>query len=55
MIQELLARDLYDFAVARHHDPATVQGAIKNIDVSDLRQLHRELQSLPEGWIQRAN
>jgi len=53
--RKLLVRDLYDFAVARHHDPAAVQDAMKNIDVSDLRQLHRELQSLPEGWTQRAN
>ena len=48
---QLLARDLYDFAVARYHDPAAVQNAIKNIDVSDLRQLKRELDALPEGWV----
>ena len=52
--RKLLARDLYDFAVARHHDSAAVQAAMKNIEVSDLRQLHRELQSLPEGWMERA-
>lgn len=48
---QLLARDLYDFAVARHHDPAAVQNAIKNIDVSDLKQLKRELDVLPEDWV----
>ena len=49
----LLARDLYDFAVARHHDPGAVKAAMKDIDVSDLQQLKRELESLPEGWMHR--
>jgi len=53
--RKLLARDLYDFAVARHHDPAAVKAAMKNIGVSDLRQLKHELTSLGEGWTQRAN
>lgn len=47
---QLLARDLYDFAVARHHDPAAVQNAVKNIDPSDLKQLKRELDALPKDW-----
>lgn len=53
--QRLLARDLYDFAVARHLDSAAVKAAMKNTDVSDLKQLKRELQSLPEGWMQRTD
>lgn len=53
--QKLVARDLYDFAVARHHDPAAVKTAMKNIDVSDLRQLRNELQSLPDGWMRRSD
>ncbi|MDE0082276.1 MAG: nucleotidyl transferase AbiEii/AbiGii toxin family protein [Gammaproteobacteria bacterium] len=52
--RKLLARDLYDFAVARHHDPAAVKAAMKTLDVPDLRQLQHELQSLPEGWFQRS-
>ncbi|MDE3261198.1 MAG: hypothetical protein OYL41_04345 [Acidobacteriota bacterium] len=48
---QLLARDLYDFAVARRHDPAAVKAAIEHIDVSDLRQLKRELETFPEKWL----
>ena len=46
----LLARDLYDFAVARHHDPGAVKTAMKNIDTSDLRQLKHDLERLPQRW-----
>lgn len=49
--ETLLARDLYDFAVARHHDQAAVKAAMEHIDVSDLQRLHRELGSLPRGWV----
>ena len=49
--QQLLARDLYDFAVARHHDPGAVKTAMENIDISDLRQLKHELGTLSEGWV----
>lgn len=48
----LLARDLYDFAVARHRDPAAAKTAMKNIDTSALRQLRRELRDLAQGWVQ---
>ncbi len=51
--EELLARDLYDFAVARHHDPAAVKTAMRHIGVTDLQQLKRELEALPEGWLHR--
>ena len=51
--EQLLARDLYDFAVAHRHDPVAVKTAIENIDVSDLQQLKRELEVLPEGWVHR--
>jgi len=52
--EQLLARDFYDFAVARRHDPAAVNAAIDHIDVSDLRQLKRELETLPDKWINRS-
>ena len=51
----LLARDLYDFAVARHHDPGAVKAAMTDIDVSDLQQLKRELENLPENWMRRTD
>ena len=53
--RKLLARDLYDFAVAKHHDPAAVKAAMQNIEVSDLQQLKHELTNLGDGWMQRAN
>ena len=53
--EKLVVRDLYDFAVARHHDPAAVKTAMTHIDVSDLRQLGHELKSLPDGWMRRSD
>jgi hypothetical protein len=53
--RKLLARDLYDFAVARHRDPAAVKTSMTNIEASDLKQLRHELQSLPDGWMQRTD
>ncbi|MDE3261200.1 MAG: hypothetical protein OYL41_04355 [Acidobacteriota bacterium] len=52
--RQLLERDLYDFAVARHHEPDAVKAAMRAIDVSDLRQLHTELKNLRHGWGGRA-
>ncbi len=49
--EELLTRDLYDFAVAQRHDPDAVKAAMNHIDVSDLQQLKRELEALPGGWM----
>ena len=48
---QLLARDLYDFAAARHHDPGAVKTALRDIDISDLGQLKQELETLPKGWM----
>lgn len=51
--EQLLARDLYDFAVASRHDPGAVKAAMSHIDVSDLQQLKRELEALPRKWLHR--
>lgn len=52
--EQLLLRDLYDFAVAHHHDPNAADAALQHIDVSDLQQLKRELETLPQGWRHRS-
>ncbi len=49
--QALLARDLYDFAVARHQDPAAAKTAMQIVGTSDLYQFKNELEALPEGWV----
>ncbi len=46
----LVLRDLYDFAVARHHDPDAIKTSVQRIDVSDLKQLKREIDNLPHDW-----
>ena len=49
----LVVRDLYDIAVARHYEPAALEGALRAIRASKLEDIAGELRSLPPGWMEK--
>ena len=50
---ELVPRDLYDIASARHHAPQALKTALGAINRDDRIDIVNELQALPTGWIER--
>ena len=45
----LVVRDLYDIAVARHYEPAALEGALRAIPGSKFEDIAGELRWLPPG------
>ena len=45
-------RDLYDIAVAKHHEPDALAGALRRIRPDYLQQIAKELRYLPRDWME---
>lgn len=44
-------RDLYDIAVAKHHDPRALDRALRRFRPDELEQIRDELRALPRDWL----